>query len=207
MTAGPIRRSASRVLATLVTLLFLFASLPEPPLGWFSRLLLFLVPVLLMPVLLKWGPSLPSIGYLRVAILISAALFAASLLSRAAERGDLGEVGFTVTVLIALVIICGRQTPKARKSSLLRVGVFSAIALFGLCLRIALYSSFANMKRGDFWVAWLPFQQSLILPPPYDFYIVARLIPALLWMSLLAALIFSGLYFWQRNSEAKICSK
>jgi hypothetical protein len=64
MTAGPIRRGASRVLATLVTLLFLFARLPEPPLGWFSRLLLFLVPVLLMPVSAEVG-TVAALGRIR----------------------------------------------------------------------------------------------------------------------------------------------
>lgn len=203
MTADATRSRASRVLAVLVSLLFLFASLPELPVGWFSALLLLLVPVLLVPVLLKWGPSLLSVGYLRIPILVSVAVFVASILSRAADGvGDLVAVSsIVVTVFMVLLIICSRQTPKTRKVSRLRIGMFSAIGLYGLCLRIALYSSFANMKQGDFWVAWLPFQQSLILRPPYDFYLVARLIPALLWMSLLAVLIFSGLYFWQRNSE------
>jgi hypothetical protein len=79
--------------------------------------------------------------------------------------------------------------------------VFSAIALFGLCSRIAGHRHFANMKDGDFFVVWLPFRLSIILPHPYDFYVVGDLITRLLWISMVAAIVLSGAYFWRRNAE------
>jgi hypothetical protein len=200
MTPEANQSRAPKVLAVLVILLFLFASLPEPPLGWVSALLFLLVPLVLVPVLLKWGPSLPSVGRLRIAIFVSAAVFVASLLSRAAEFEDSEHGVFVATtcvvlVLTALLIACSRFTPETWKSSLLRIGVFSAIALFGLCSRIARHRHFANMKDGDFFVVWLPFRLSIILPHPYDFYVVGNLITRLLWISMVAAIVLSGAYF------------
>jgi hypothetical protein len=80
---------------------------------------------------------------------------------------------------------------------------FSQSVLFGLCLRIAIYRNFANTKQGDFFVVWLPFRLSMILPHPYDFYVVSTLVTKLLWIWFLTALVFAGLYFWQRNLELK----
>jgi hypothetical protein len=57
------------------------------------------------------------------------------------------------------------------------------------------------MKDGDFFVVWLPFRLSIILPHPYDFYVVGDLITRLLWISMVAAIVLSGAYFWRRNAE------
>lgn len=60
----------------------------------------------------------------------------ASVLSRAADQvGDSVAVIFMVTVLIMLLIICSRETPRTQNASRLRIGMFFAIGLIRTLLK------------------------------------------------------------------------
>ncbi len=195
------QRRISPIITTLATLLFLLGSLPLSdglPLVWSASLLL-----LLSGVLVKWGPVLSSLGSGRIPLLLSVAVFTTSILSRAAERGDLLPVSIMCAAALVLVVICCRLAPRSETSSRLRVAALVAIGAFALCLRTALYSNFASMKQGDFWVVDLPFKQVLVLPHPYDFYVVARFLPLLLWAAMLASMLGSGLYLWLRIPKTR----
>ena len=196
MTLERNQRRTSPLITTLATLVFLLSSLPLgaglSPVWWASLLLL------LGGVLVKWGPALSSLGAGRIPLLLSVAVFTTSILSRAAERGEFLLVSTLCAAALALAATLCRLAPRNVTSSRLRLAALVAIGAFALCLRTALHSSMSSMKQGDFWVVDLPFQHALVLPHPYDFYVVARFFPLLLWASMLASMIGSGLYLWLR---------
>jgi hypothetical protein len=195
------QRRTSLILTTLATLLFLLGSLPLGDglhLVWSVSLLL-----LLSGVLAKWGPPLSSLGAGRIPLLGSVALFTTSILSRAADRGELFQVSIMCAAALVLAGTLCRLAPHSVTSSRLRVAVLAAIGGFALCLRTGLYSSFVSMKQGDFWVVDLPFKLALVLPHPYDFYVVARFFPLFLWASMLVSIIGSGLYLWLRTPKTR----
>lgn len=195
---------ASRVLAVLTTLLFLFASLPfghglSP--GWFVALLL-----LLISVLLKWGPRLLALGYARIVVLGAVGLFLTSLVNRSVELGEVVVVGIVIGVLLILFIVVSRSEALTATSACLRAVTIGAMGLFALSLNWSGHRALANMREGDFFVVDVPLLNRLVLPHPYDFYFVEYLIPCVLLVSLVCSVIGSGLYFWKRNSDLRTIS-
>jgi hypothetical protein len=191
-------RLVAQILASLATVVFLLGSLPlGDGLGpvWWGVLLL-----LLSGALVRWGPELSSAGAGRIPLLVSVAVFTTSMLSSAEARGELLLISIICTT--TLIVLGGllRLVPTTASLSRLRVAALVAIAAFAFCLRTALHSGLACMKQGDFWVVDLPFKQALILPHPYDFYVVERGVRLFLWAAMLASLGVSALYFylWRR---------
>lgn len=185
----------SGYLAGLICVALFIASLPFG--DGLSMIVSFILLLTLAGILLRWALLLPLVVPARVALAISLSLFVTSVLSRAASRGVL----IVVSVIVALCLVC--LTIVARKAMVdqraLKAVVFSAIAVVGLALRVLLYTSFGNMKQGDFWTVHLPFNQALILPHPYD-RLVPALIPVVLWSSLLLAVGLSAFSLRRQNS-------
>jgi hypothetical protein len=116
-----------------VTLLLLIVSLPFGDglsLGWFIALLLLLVSVLL-----RWGPRLLALGFARIGVLGAVAVFLTSLLNRSVERGDSVVTGIAVGILLLLFIVVSRSEAMTATSAYLRTFTLCSMALFALSLK------------------------------------------------------------------------
>jgi hypothetical protein len=201
VTRDATRKRGPQVLAILVTFLLLVVSLPFGDglsLRWFSALLLLLVSALL-----KWGPRLLALGFARIGVLGALAVFLSSLINRSVERGDGVVIGTVIGILLLLFIIVSRSEAMTATSAYLRTFTLCSMALLTLSLKWSGHRVMASMKQGDFWMVNVPFLNRLVLPHPYDFYIVSRLIPCIVLVSLVCSVMGSGLYFLRRNSELK----
>jgi len=196
---------ASRVLAIIGTVLLVISSLPlasgVPPAAiWIGFLI---VVFFLWWALLKWGPSIANIGHVRVALMGGVALFVSSVVARGIEAGDFLPVTLLIASLVGLFLAASTLKPAATGSSRLRLVLFLAMTLSCIALKAMLQSGLSSISEGDFWMIDLPFKQALILPHPYDFYVVKRFLPFLLVVSLLVSVVCSGLYFWKRHAELR----
>jgi hypothetical protein len=201
VTRDATQKRGPQVLAVFVTLLLLIVSLPFGDglsLGWFIALLLLLVSVLL-----RWGPRLLALGFARIGVLGAVAVFLTSLLNRSVERGDSVVTGIAVGILLLLFIVVSRSEAMTATSAYLRTFTLCSMALFALSLKWSGHRVMASMKQGDFWMVNAPFLNRIVLPHPYDFCVVSWLIPSAVLASFVCLVMGSGLYFLRRNSELK----
>ena len=111
------------ITATLIVIALLFASLPiEPegrpglPLGWYLTVM-----IILLGVLLKWGPRISRAGYIGWAVMPSLAVFLTSLLNGGVGEGyQTIELWLIVLAVLVVSLAVSKSKPTAIPSARLR---------------------------------------------------------------------------------------
>jgi len=191
---------------SLIVIALLFGSLPIKPvdrpglsLGWQVTVL-----IAFLGILLRWGPRIPRAGYVGWALMPSIAVFLTSLVSCEVVEGYRTiALWLIVIVVLILFLLVSRYKPVATGSARLRKVTYSAMIVFGLSFSWAGHIAIGSMRAGDFWHLDVAYLRRIILPHPYDYYIVFIGIRGVVWSSLLCVVVLATTYFLMRHSEEK----
>lgn len=169
------------------------------PRGWRIALA-----VVFSAALLRWGPRSPKNHLIRWGLMCSGGVFLTILLNNLASRGGVAKedvqgtvASFTaIGVAIVLFLTVSRPNLVGALPTRLRRLTVTSIMIFAALINWASHAAIATMKRGDFYIVgsalWVNF---IVLPHPYDYYLVMSWLPISVGISFVAMLIFALMYF------------
>jgi len=156
------------------------------------------VALLIWLLLLRYGPPTRSGKSLRIALYGVMAVFVGSLVNIASDRGDWISPVFIAGVL-TLWVLLGKYPPWSPRAAILRSVTFIAILVFAVSISFGLRSGYSYMRQGCFWTIHLPFRQMILLPRPYDYYVVHQFLPILCSASLEVVVVSSVPFLIRRR--------
>lgn len=150
------------------------------------------------------GTSDINAGYIGWAVMPSLAVFLTSLLNGGVGEGyQTIELWLIVLAVLVVSLAVSKSKPTAIPSARLRKVTLSATIVFGVSLKWASHISIGMMRGGDFWHLDAAYLGRVILPHPYDYYIIFVGVRMVVWSSLLCVVATAAIYFAMRNAEER----
>lgn len=181
----------------VVWLVVAFLPLISIPLEWYklglTRSTLLLSS--LLGLLLWWGPAVPGARYVRWLVMFSLATFTSVLLNgtyHAELYAETIALWCALFLALFLVMAVSKLQRTGKKWEKLRKTIFCFAICFALSANWVVHTSFSTTKWGCLWILDLPFQNAIILPSPYDYYIISvslRLIALASWLLLVTSAV------------------
>ena len=188
-----------KIVAVIGIVVLLLGSIPTPPHPTTAYIGAVAVPIWLL--LIKYGPPTRVGAVLRVVLLGAVTIFVASQVNAASDKNDwiVPVVIVVIAGVLILSVLVAKYPPWSRRVAILRRSAFTSIAVFAVSIYCVVRSGYSLMWQGCFFTVDLPFRQMILLPWPYDYYVVHLFLPILCVTSLTVPVVSSASFVLMRR--------